>query len=86
MRRPLSVHARRKGWVGSNILLKDLPTDAMLYLVKDHMAIDLKNDQKYLVEVCFSGKHRSEEQRMDHKCPSLCEGSEQGGLHPSGSL
>jgi type II restriction enzyme len=39
-RKPLSETARRKGWIGSNILLKDLPLDAMLYLVRDCITID----------------------------------------------
>jgi len=34
-RRPLSQHARRRGWVGSNILLGNLPTDARIQIVED---------------------------------------------------
>lgn len=34
-RRPLSEHARRRGWVGSNILLGNLPTDARIPIVED---------------------------------------------------
>ncbi len=39
-RKPLSENARRKGWVGSNILLKNLPSDAMLYMIKNHEIMD----------------------------------------------
>jgi len=34
-REPLSDDARRSGWVGSNILLGELPDEARLYVVKD---------------------------------------------------
>jgi type II restriction enzyme len=34
-RRPLSERARRHGWVGSNILLGNLPVDARIQIVKD---------------------------------------------------
>jgi len=32
-RRPLGAHARRHGWIGSNILIGNLPTDARIYVV-----------------------------------------------------
>jgi len=34
-REPLSEHARRRGWVGSNILLGNLPADARIPIVED---------------------------------------------------
>ena len=34
-REPLSDEARRSGWVGSNILLGELPEEARLYILKD---------------------------------------------------
>jgi len=34
-RKPLSERARRRGWVGSNILLGHLPTDARIPIVED---------------------------------------------------
>jgi len=34
-RKPLSKNARRSGWVGSNILLGNLPLDARISIVKD---------------------------------------------------
>lgn len=34
-RRPLGERARRRGWVGSNILLGNLPTDARIPIVED---------------------------------------------------
>jgi type II restriction enzyme len=34
-RKPLSERARRRGWVGSNILLGSLPTDARIPIVED---------------------------------------------------
>lgn len=38
-RNPLSNKAERKGWVGSNILLKRLPPDARLYIIDDSQII-----------------------------------------------
>lgn len=38
-RRPLSQHARRRGWVGSNILLGNLPTDARIQIVEDRYEV-----------------------------------------------
>ena len=35
-RKPLGEHARRAGWVGSNILLGMMPADARLYVVRDY--------------------------------------------------
>jgi len=32
-RKPLGVHARRHGWVGSNFVIGGLPTDARIYIV-----------------------------------------------------
>ncbi len=37
-RRPLSATARRAGWVGCNILLSALPSDAKIHLVRDCVA------------------------------------------------
>jgi hypothetical protein len=34
-RRPLGAHARRHGWVGSNILIGSLPADARIYIVNN---------------------------------------------------
>jgi type II restriction enzyme len=34
-RRPLSERARRRGWIGSNILLGNLPADARIPIVED---------------------------------------------------
>ena len=34
-RKPLSEHARRHGWIGSNILLGNLPQDARIPIVED---------------------------------------------------
>jgi len=42
-RKPLSEDARRSGWVGSNILLNELPDEARLYVVRDGEVID-RND------------------------------------------
>ena len=39
-RRPLGEHARRKGWVGCNILLREIPPDGKLKLVSDGIETD----------------------------------------------
>ncbi len=41
-RKPLSNSARRSGWVGSKILLGDLPEEAFLYLIKEGEIKDRK--------------------------------------------
>lgn len=38
-RRPLGPDARRAGWVGCNILLRNVPADARVFLVRDGEAI-----------------------------------------------
>ena len=38
-RNPLSMNARRAGWVGCNIVLKQLPIDAKIPIVRDRLAI-----------------------------------------------
>ena len=37
-RKPLSMSARRAGWVGCNIVLKDIPQEGRIYLVKNAIA------------------------------------------------
>ncbi len=34
-RNPLSENARRAGWIGCNIILKQIPTEGKIYIVKD---------------------------------------------------
>lgn len=41
-RKPLSPTARRAGWVGSHILLKDIPESGIIYIVKDGVEEDPK--------------------------------------------
>lgn len=38
-RRPLNPQARRAGWVGCNLLLKNVPVDGRIALVKDHVVV-----------------------------------------------
>jgi type II restriction enzyme len=38
-RKPLAATARRAGWVGCNILLSRIPSDARIFLVKDSRAV-----------------------------------------------
>ncbi len=38
-RKPLSEHARRHGWVGSNILIGNLPTDARIHMIREGYVI-----------------------------------------------
>ncbi len=39
-RKPLSENARRAGWIGCNILLKNLPENSKIYFVKNSNIID----------------------------------------------
>lgn len=39
-RKPLNASARRAGWVGCNILIKDLPSSGKVFLIRDRIAID----------------------------------------------
>ncbi len=41
-RKPLNASARRGGWVGCNILIKDLPSSGKVFLIRDRIAIDPK--------------------------------------------
>ena len=39
-RKPLAVTARRAGWIGCNILLKDIPPSGKVFIVRDGAVID----------------------------------------------
>lgn len=39
-RKPLSQNAKRAGWVGSNILISDIPDQGKLYIIKDGVPND----------------------------------------------
>lgn len=41
-RKPLNANARRAGWVGCNILIKDLPSSGKVFLIRNKIAIDPK--------------------------------------------
>lgn len=36
MRKPLSPSARRRGWVGCNIVVRDIPQAGRIFLIRDH--------------------------------------------------
>ena len=42
-RKPLSINARRAGWLGCNILINKLPISSKIFLIKDDVIIDKKN-------------------------------------------
>ncbi|OGF50888.1 MAG: restriction endonuclease [Candidatus Firestonebacteria bacterium RIFOXYA2_FULL_40_8] len=42
-RKPLSLTARRSGWVGCNILLKDIPQSGKIYFIKNKIAEKKEN-------------------------------------------
>lgn len=42
-RKPLSDTARRAGWTGCNILIKQIPEEGRIYIVKDEMEIPRKD-------------------------------------------
>ncbi len=46
-RKPLSPTARRAGWIGCNIILKNIPTSGKIFLIKDHR---IKPKEKVLKE------------------------------------
>lgn len=39
-RKPLNATAKRAGWVGCNIIIKDLPLSGKVFLIKDRVIID----------------------------------------------
>lgn len=41
-RKPLSENARRKGWVGCNILLQDIPQSGKIFFIKDRQTQEKK--------------------------------------------
>lgn len=41
-RKPLKITARRAGWVGCNILIKNLPISARIYLIKNNQVMNSK--------------------------------------------
>ena len=45
-RKPLSEDAERSGWVGSNILIENLPTDGMISLIKNGDTVQKKKVKK----------------------------------------
>ncbi len=45
-RKPLKEAARRAGWVGSNVLLNKLPSDARLYVVEDGQVVSKRKVRK----------------------------------------
>src|ERR1044072_1757548 len=55
-RTPLAAHARRAGWVGCNIVLKNIPPEARIQLVSDGVAAP-----RHLVRESFHGLKPLEE-------------------------
>lgn len=61
-KKPLSNHARRAGWTGSNILFSEIPEAGKIFYVKDSMVISKKyvlaqfQQTKFIDEI----KHSSE--------------------------
>ena len=54
-RPPLPPTARRAGWVGSNILLRDLPPDARVVVISDEQAVPLEDVRSAWSRFAFLG-------------------------------
>ncbi|MGE5892649.1 MAG: DpnI domain-containing protein [bacterium] len=50
-RKPLSPTARRAGWVGCNILLKEIPPDGKLNIVEDGLFADVRLIRKHFEHI-----------------------------------
>ena len=50
-RNPLGPHARRAGWVGCNILLHSIPSDARISIVRDRKFVSAKAVREQYVRV-----------------------------------
>lgn len=62
-RKPLSPIARRAGWVGCNILLKDIPLTGKIFYVKNGVACDKKNVLKNWKKTLFLREERHSQSR-----------------------
>ncbi|HQT44628.1 MAG TPA: DpnI domain-containing protein [Candidatus Micrarchaeota archaeon] len=52
-RTALSITARRKGWVGCNILFSRLPEEGIISIIKDEKVIEMKNVQNKYLSLAF---------------------------------
>lgn len=59
-RKPLSSHARRAGWIGCNLHLDQIPSDGMIYIVKNGHEIDVPQVHKKVQETKFIGAYKQE--------------------------
>lgn len=59
-RKPLSEGARRAGWVGCNIVLKQLPPDGRIPIIRDRRAIDKGQVRREFMRFRFLLEKRSE--------------------------
>ena len=55
-RNPLNVTAKRAGWVGCNIIIRDLPLSGKVFLVKDRIVIDHQDVVKQWRKTSFLEK------------------------------
>jgi len=59
----LSHSARRAGWTGCNIVLKDIPDVGKIYLVKDKSALQIQEIRKMVERIEFYRKIKDVEGR-----------------------
>ncbi|HQV81259.1 MAG TPA: DpnI domain-containing protein [Agitococcus sp.] len=52
-RKPLSISAKRAGWVGCNINISKIPEVGKIYLIKDSVVINKNETQEKWQQTCF---------------------------------
>lgn len=62
-RNPLSNSARRAGWTGCNIVLKDVPDAGKVYVIKDKKAVDMQKVRITVERTNFYRKIKDLERR-----------------------
>ncbi len=59
-RKPLGINARRAGWTGCNILLKDIPESGKIFFIKDNKINSKSEVLKNWTKTSFLAKQRKE--------------------------
>jgi len=62
-RKPLSQRAKRRGWTGCNISLKEIPYSGKIYLIKDKNVIPASHVLKNIQKVSYYRKIKNVDQR-----------------------
>lgn len=59
-RKPLSINARRAGWIGCNILLRNIPENGKIFYIKDGSIIDRKDVLNSWAKTSFLSQQKKE--------------------------